>query len=44
LANTYLQEYRQKLITAEQAASLVNSNDRILYAVFADGRQILILL
>jgi len=35
LANTYLQEYRQKLITAEQAASLVNSNDRILYAVFA---------
>lgn len=35
MANTYLQEYKQKLITAEQAASQIKSGDRILYAVFA---------
>ncbi len=35
MANTYLHEYQQKLVTAEQAASLIHSGDRILYAVFA---------
>lgn len=32
---SYLQEYKQKLISADKAASLIQSGDRILYAVFA---------
>ncbi len=34
MAKTYYQEYQEKLITAEKAAGLVKSGDRILYAVF----------
>ncbi|MDO4539531.1 MAG: acetyl-CoA hydrolase/transferase C-terminal domain-containing protein [Syntrophomonadaceae bacterium] len=34
MSNTYLQEYRRKLISAEKAAALVQSGDHILYGVF----------
>lgn len=34
MAKTYYQEYQKKLITAEKAAGLVKSGDKILYAVF----------
>jgi len=33
--NTYLEEYKKKLITPEQAANLVKSNDIIDYGMFA---------
>jgi acyl-CoA hydrolase len=34
MARTYYQEYKEKLISAAAAAALVNSGDKILYAVF----------
>lgn len=34
MARTYYQEYQEKLITAEKAAGMVKSGDKILYAVF----------
>ena len=34
MAKTYYQEYQEKLISAERAAGLVKSGDKILYAVF----------
>lgn len=33
--STYREEYKRKLITAEKAAKLVNSNDRVEYSMFA---------
>ena len=33
--STYLEEYKRKLITVEEAARLVQSNDIIDYGMFA---------
>lgn len=34
MAKTYCQEYQEKLISAEKAAGLIKSGDKLLYAVF----------